>query len=145
GKGASCARSSAPTSGSSLSQRPVGRHCTSSPEASPSPPRSATSCWCRSRRSPSAMRRRSGTTDRKSTRLNASHVSISYAISCSKKKTEQTKADEETAAQAEAEQARAEEEAATEAEADQAKADDEAADQEEAEQAKADEEAAATA
>src|SRR5690606_41836394 len=59
----------------------------------PTPSRSATPI----RPSPAAFTRtrpttRSSPTDRKSTRLNSSHVKISYAVFCLKKKTKKTRA-----------------------------------------------------
>src|SRR2546426_7023025 len=42
--------------------------------------------WARSSRRTSAGRRGSSTSDRKSTRLNSSHLVISYAVFCLKKK-----------------------------------------------------------
>src|SRR6266571_7787860 len=47
----------------------------STPCTSPTSRRPAASCWARTR-------------DRKSTRLNSSHMSISYAVFCLKKKTQ---------------------------------------------------------
>src|SRR5690349_23710191 len=51
------------------------------PAATPTPPRAT--CSARSR---SHLRPPSAPTDRKSTRLNSSHVEISYAVFCLKKK-----------------------------------------------------------
>src|SRR2546426_11168199 len=51
------------------------------------PPRVATACTFLLRRSPRPdMRRTHWTSDRKSTRLNSSHLVISYAVFCLKKK-----------------------------------------------------------
>src|SRR5690606_14475514 len=71
-----------------LQGRPVGR------EPRPPPPRRGHHHGARRRqrrdrglsRQLLVLRRRAGTTDRKSTRLNSSHVKISYAVFCLKKK-----------------------------------------------------------
>src|SRR6266508_4811409 len=43
--------------------------------------------WCQRRSASAPVTRPDGNSDRKSTRLNSSHVAISYAVFCLKKKT----------------------------------------------------------
>src|SRR4051812_49913624 len=52
---------------------------------------SRTTAWRSLRRAARPTARPSRTSDRKSTRLNSSHMSISYAVFCLKKKKKQTK------------------------------------------------------
>src|SRR5690606_39418524 len=59
-------------------------HCAS--RSRPNSPRGVTPCARPAHVPPSPCVRRAGSRDRKSTRLNSSHVKISYAVFCLKKK-----------------------------------------------------------
>src|SRR5947207_12606747 len=70
---------------------PGTRGSSSTPIAGQSPPCTAATHWTLSAGCPKARRMRTGTRDRKSTRLNSSHTVISYAVFCLKKKNETKK------------------------------------------------------